>query len=94
LRKHAGNNLVLQDIHLLDQYDNLPEKEELLARLHVRTVDGKWLRGIEANVRAWEHTRYAPLWRVLNWPIIRVFSSAAYEIWLQLRKRKETGPTH
>ncbi|TNC80518.1 MAG: DUF393 domain-containing protein [Oleiphilus sp.] len=89
LAKYTGDQLNLQDIHALEtqeQSEALPDKQVLLDRLHLKTANGDWLVGVEANVRAWQHTPFAGFWRILNWPVIRVFSKAAYEIWLKLRK--------
>ena len=56
LCKFAGDRLVVRDIHALDEHGNLPDRQRLLARLHLRTADGEWLTGLRANIRAWEHT--------------------------------------
>lgn len=92
LKACASETLVLQDIHELpdqSEQSDSPSKKELLDRLHIRSESGEWITGIDANVRAWQHTRYARISRVLTWPVIRIFSSAAYEFWLFLRRRKQ-----
>ena len=81
----ADASLELADIHSLDDSADLPSKATLLARLHVRTADGQWLQGVDANVRAWQHTPYAKVWRVLVWPVFKPFSWLGYEIWLKWR---------
>lgn len=92
LRACASSTLVIKDIHELpDQSEqtDLPSKQDLLDRLHVRSESGEWITGIDANVRAWQHTRYARISRVLTWPVIRIFSTSAYELWLVMRRRKQ-----
>lgn len=86
LSRYTKGNVELQDIHQLENAEGLPDKETLLKKLHVRTREGDWLIGIDANIRAWHHTPYAAWWRVLGWPVIRIFSSAAYALWLACRE--------
>jgi predicted DCC family thiol-disulfide oxidoreductase YuxK len=86
LKKHAGDNLTIKNVHDLDSTTESPSKDVLLKRLHLKTSDGEWLVGVDANVRAWHHTPYARFWRVLNWPFIRLFSRWGYEIWLAYRQ--------
>ena len=81
----ADNTLELADIHHLGTAKDLPSKDQLLARLHVRTADGEWLYGVDANVRAWQHTPYARFWRILVWPVFKPFTLLGYEIWLRWR---------
>jgi len=66
----------------------LPSAHTLLAKLHLQTSSGKWLTGIDANIRAWEHTPFRHLWRILGIPLIRPFAALGYEIWLKMRSRK------
>ena len=89
LKKFTKNNLVVINIHDLEKNDNVPDKQRLLSRLHLRTADGQWLTGLAANIRAWHHTPFRHLWRMLNWPVIRFFSHRAYEFWL--RRRNNAG---
>ena len=89
LTRFTNDNLIVSNIHDLDTDDNLPNKEILLSRLHLKTADGQWLTGLTANIRAWHHTPFHHLWHMLNWPVIRVFSQWAYEFWL--RRRNKTG---
>ena len=88
LGRHSSNNLCLVDIHQMDEDNAVPDREALLSRLHLRTADGEWLTGLDANIRAWHHTPFRRLWRVLAWPIIRPFAALAYETWLKLRARR------
>ncbi len=88
LERHSRENLCLVDIHQMDGDESVPDRETLLARLHLRTGDGQWLTGLDANIRAWHHTPFRGLWRVLGWPLVRPFSNAAYELWLRWRARR------
>ena len=89
LSKLAKDGLVVKDIHELDDNEAAPDKAILMSRLHLKTADGQWLTGLTANIRAWEHTPFRYLWRVLDWPIIRVFSHWGYEQWLRRRNQSE-----
>ena len=85
LAKHCGDNLMLRDIHRLPDDDETPGREVLLSRLHLRTADGEWITGLEANVRAWRHTPFRPLWAILEWPLINRVGEYCYEWWLRRR---------
>jgi len=85
LCKFAGDGLVVRDIHQLGAGEDLPDKERLLSRLHLQTADGQWITGLRANIRAWEHTPFRRLWRILDWPLIRPVSHWCYEFWLRRR---------
>ena len=87
LSEHTKDNLELVDIHKMEGKNDTPDKEALLSRLHLKTAEGEWLVGIDANIRAWHHTPYSGVWKILGWPVIRLFSSAAYELWLKWRER-------
>ena len=86
LAECADQELELVDIHSLKDDEALPDKSALLERLHLKTADGSWLLGVEANVQAWQHTPHAKVWRILVWPIFKPFSKLAYEVWLRWRK--------
>lgn len=60
LEKIKDNELVLQDIHQLDQEELPAPREQLLKVLHLDR-NGQMITGIDANVAAWEHTRYGAL---------------------------------
>ena len=63
------------------------DQQQLLSRLHLKTADGKWITGLKANIRAWHHTPFRHLWRMLDWPLINLFSHRCYELWLRRRNR-------
>ena len=86
LAKYAGDALILTDIHDLDYTDDAtPDKPLLLARLHLKTAEGEWITGLRANIRAWHHTPFRHLWRMLDWPLISPVSHRFYELWLRKR---------
>lgn len=71
----------LIDIHQLEDFSSFPEKQTLLKRLHLKTAEGKWVTGIDANIRAWKHTPYSWLWFPLTFPIVHFFASKVYNQW-------------
>jgi predicted DCC family thiol-disulfide oxidoreductase YuxK len=85
LCKFAGDRLVVRDIHEIGEDEALPDKQRLLSRLQM--ADGRWITGLGANIRAWSHTPFRQLWRILDWPLISPVSHWCYEFWL----RKRTG---
>ena len=87
LAKFSDSGLKLKDIHELDESEEGLNKSLLLSRLHLKTADGEWITGLSANIRAWQHTRFRALWRLLDWPVINRFSHWCYEVWLQRRNR-------
>lgn len=91
LARLADTQLSLQDIHRLpsDAIDDMPDKTQLLARLHLRREDGTWLTGMAANIQAWQHTPFWWCWKLLDLPLVRFFSYGAYELWLRWRSRKQ-----
>lgn len=90
LRALSGDQLAVCDIHTVDDAE-LPSRDELLRSLHLRTADGRLLRGLDANVAAWQHTRLGFLWRWLRWPWIRAWAGRAYDAWARWRYRRLYG---
>ena len=90
LRYFTRDRLILMNIHRLGPDEAAPDKAVLLARLHLKTADGEWLTGIDANIRAWRHTPLRYLWEILGWPFIRPLSERAYEFWLRRRAARQT----
>ena len=88
LSRHTGDKLDIRDIHQLNENEQVPNKQVLLDRLHLKTAEGEWLTGVDANVRAWHHTPYRNMWRMLNWPIVKIFSNLGYNLWLKWRSRR------
>ena len=91
LRSLTRGALELENIHDLEPADGVPDKQTLMSRLHLRTADGEWLTGLDANIRAWRHTPLRYLWRALgSWPL-RPISSRAYEFWLRQRQNLQAA---
>lgn len=88
LARFSRGELELVDIHQLDDNETGLDKSALLSRLHLKTADGNWVIGLKANIRAWQHTPFGFLWRVLDWPLVNWFSYRAYEFWLQRRSAR------
>ena len=85
LRQIKADSLELRDIHeLADDTPGLPSKEQLLKVLHLQRGT-QFLTGIDANIAAWQHTRYGILWRWMAWPVIRWFVELAYDRWARWR---------
>ena len=87
LSKFARDKLIVKNIHDLGEAEAAPDKALLLARFYLKTADGKWMTGLSANIRAWHHTPFRYLWRILDWPLIRVISHRCYELWLRQRNK-------
>ena len=87
LARFSRGRIELKDIHELDGNEVSHDKEQLLSRLHLKTADGEWITGLKANIRAWHHTPFRYLWRVLDWPLVNQVSHRCYEYWLRRRNR-------
>jgi len=87
LNRLTGGRLNLEDIHELGDTEAGLDKNRLLSRLHLKTADGRWITGLTANIRAWHHTPFRYLWRMLDWPLINRVSHPCYELWLRRRNR-------
>lgn len=91
LARSQQGTLALQDIHALEDEAGLPDHDVLLQTLHLRTADGQWLVGADANVAAWQHTRHGWLWRWLRWPLVRAIVDVVYRPWARWRYRRLYG---
>lgn len=82
-------NLKLVDIHgLADEHHPSsfhPSKAELLQVLHLRRANQEWVKGVEANVAAWSHTRIGFIWKVLTIPGLRWVTDKVYYSWAKRR---------
>lgn len=93
LQNHSNGQLQLQDIHLLKDDSDLPDKQALLTVLHLRNSEGEFLMGLDANVAAWQHTRFGFLLAWLRWPLIGSVADLIYNHWAKRRyQRLYDGP--
>ena len=67
--------------------------DALLRTLHYVTAGGERLTGLEANVAAWQHTRWGFAWRWLLWPLVQPIASRVYDFWAHWRYRRLYGET-
>jgi predicted DCC family thiol-disulfide oxidoreductase YuxK len=87
LMKLKNETLELVNIHELNgtsQVDSI-DKNELLSVLHLQTDQGIWVKGLDANVRAWRHTHFGWLIMPLRWPVIRKIADKVYYHWANKR---------
>ncbi|RBP48312.1 thiol-disulfide oxidoreductase DCC family protein [Arenicella xantha] len=90
LNRLKDSTLQLIDIHAMAATD-FPasvNKLELMTRLHLRSADGLWLTGLDATVRAWQHTKFGWLLLPLRWPIFKQISDWCYNRWANNRACK------
>ena len=88
LNRHAGAKLQLVDIHSLQDNPGLPSRQILLSSLHLKRADGELLTGLDANVAAWQHTRFGFLYKWLRWPLVRSIADWFYARWAEVRYRR------
>ncbi len=88
LSRVQRGGITFVDVHQAEPSASLPSREILLQKLHLRTAQGDWLVGIDANIYAWRNTPYAWAWNVLKWPMIYPFAKRAYNYWAKLRYQK------
>lgn len=83
------------DLRLVDIHRNpLPEgktRAELLEVLHLCDANGEWMSGLDANVKAWQHTSWGWLFAWLRWPLIATIADRVYAIWARRRYQKLYG---
>ena len=84
LAKLKRESLDLVDIHTVDITDEMPRKEDLLLNLHLKRGE-EWVVGADANVAAWQHTRFGALWAWLRWPVIKQIVDPVYAFWAKRR---------
>lgn len=90
LRKLQDGNLIFADIHQQSGGNvTVPNHEQLLRRLHLRTWSGEWVIGLPANVRAWSHTGWGFLFKPLLWPGVFPVASRVYENWADRRYERK-----
>jgi len=87
LARHKDSTLMLVNIHSdqKQQYAANFTDLELLSVLHLKTANGEWLKGLDATVSAWKHTKFGWLFTPLRWPIIAAGADWAYQKWANKR---------
>ncbi len=91
LDRLSDEGLALVDIHSAPK-DDLPNDPQLLLKtLHLALADGRVLTGVDANVAAWEHTKWASVFRWMRWPGVRWVTDAVYDAWSSRRYEKLYG---
>ena len=87
LQSICDDNLYLRNIHSLsaEKTEGLPSKAMLLLYLHAQTEKGDWLVGLDATVRAWQHTPYGKFFKILGIPGFRLIADYCYNIWAKRR---------
>lgn len=71
------------------------ERESMYSELHLKTEDGEWVKGLEANIRAWQHTKYRKVVGLMLHPAFKWAVTLGYRVWLVWyqwrRKRRLTN---
>lgn len=88
LSKQIDEHIELVDINRVEHPP--VEKNRLFSELHLFKSNGDVLIGLDANVAAWQHTKWANIAAVLQWPVIHFFVSHAYKLWLWWYQRQRT----
>jgi predicted DCC family thiol-disulfide oxidoreductase YuxK len=89
LKKLSKDQLIFADIQNISSTDTqLPSREALLRRLHLRLMNGEWLVGLDANVAVWSYTKYGFLFKILRWPLIGHIADRIYANWADNRYEK------
>ncbi|MBT5005679.1 MAG: DUF393 domain-containing protein [Halieaceae bacterium] len=85
LGRMKNEGLELIDIHAMESDADLPAPDALLRVLHLRTSDGSFLKGVDANVAAWSFTSIGPFFKWMQWPIIAPVFNIFYTRWARWR---------
>ena len=91
LSRIAGPGLALVDLHDIPDQPGQPTRLIKLTSLHLYSREGQWLTGVDATVRAWSHTRWGFLFRVLRWPLVGPLADAVYRYWARKRYQRLYG---
>jgi predicted DCC family thiol-disulfide oxidoreductase YuxK len=91
LEKLATDKLLLRDIHSVQPGEALPDKIELLSTLHLQRANGDMLVGLEANIAAWQHTRWGVIFSWLSLPPFSWLGGRVYNLWAQRRYSRLYG---
>jgi predicted DCC family thiol-disulfide oxidoreductase YuxK len=90
LRAASDGSLRTLDIHALAPGE-CEDVDQLLRTLHYVSPTGDRLVGLDANVAAWQHTRWGFAFRWLRWPLVRSIASRVYDVWARWRYRRMYG---
>ncbi len=85
LKKWKDSSLTLVDVHQVNTSSYDIDKNDLLSVLHLKNANGVWVKGLDANVRAWRHTPFGWILIPLRWPLIRNIADFAYYRWAEKR---------
>lgn len=84
LKRLCKDCICFVNIHEVEEV-NLPHRDTLLKRLHLKKTNGEWLVGLDANVFVWSQTRYGIFFKVLRiWPV-RPVADFIYNRWADKR---------
>lgn len=85
LEKAKGAQLKLVDLHKADSLPPGLSLPDMLKSLHLIKPNGDVVKGLEANIIAWEHTRLRLLVGILRWPVISTVAHWVYNRWATRR---------
>ncbi len=91
LERMKDEKLSLIDIHSMSELSE-SERREMLTILHLTNSDGSTLTGLDANVAAWQHTRWGFLFRWMRWPVIAPIADRVYRLWAERRYNRMYNP--
>ena len=85
LQRLSPGNIRFIDIHTIESFNDLPSKEAMLKRLHLRSDHGEWILGLNAIIKIWSQTRFGFLVKILALPGIRHIAEYIYRHWADRR---------
>ena len=89
LNRLKSDTLSLVDIHSLDLSE--PVRQARLQVLHLEIESGEFIKGVDASVAAWRHTRIGWLLTPLRWAVFKPVVDWVYTKWAQRRYDKLYG---
>ncbi|MGS2716862.1 thiol-disulfide oxidoreductase DCC family protein [Eionea flava] len=89
LTRLQKGTLICADLHTELPVLLTEQKENMLKVLHLYTHDGRCLLGLDATVRAWQHTAFGWIFAWLRWPLIKPIADKCYTQWADQRYRKK-----
>ena len=67
--------------------------ETLMAQIHGREPDGRWVTGVEVFRRLYQAAGYGPVVQLTRWPLVKQVLNVAYRFFAKYRTRL-TGRYH